>query len=147
MIRKIEQRDRADYLALAREFYCSPAVMHSVPEEHFERTFEELMRSGDYAECYIFEVDRAAVGYALLAKTFSQEAGGPVCWLEELYVRSEYRCRGIGREFFALLQDEICPDISRFRLEVERDNSKAIALYERLGFEQLDYIQMIKEHE
>lgn len=146
MIRKIKCSDRAAYLALAEEFYSSPAVIHPVPVEYLERTFDELMRSENYAECYIFECDGKAVGYALLAKTFSQEAGGMVCWLEELYVRSQYRCRGIGKEFFALLQNEICPDMSRFRLEVERDNIKAISLYERMGFEELSYMQMIKEH-
>ena len=40
------------------------------------RTFNELMNSETYAQCYIFEKDEKRAGYALLAKTFSQEAGG-----------------------------------------------------------------------
>ena len=35
-------------------------------------------------------------GYALLAKTFSQEAGGLVVWLDEMYVRPAYRSKGLG---------------------------------------------------
>ena len=32
-------------------------------------------------------------------------------------------------------------------LEVEADNTRAISLYERLGYEVLDYVQMIKDFE
>ena len=37
--------------------------------------------------------------------------------------------------------------VARFRLEVEEDNTRAAALYERLGYKPLDYKQMIKEFE
>ena len=39
---------------------------------------------------------------------------------------------------------ERCP-AARYRLEIEPDNDRARALYERLGFEALPYCQMIRE--
>lgn len=146
MIRKIKPEDRAVYIAMSKEFYSSDAVQHVVPEMHFSDTFDELMRSDTYTVSYIMEVNHKTAGYALLAKTFSQEAGGMVIWLDELYVRPSYRNCGLGHEFFAFLKNHIRPHIKRIRLEVEDDNRKAISLYKRMGFEDLPYSQMIKDY-
>ncbi|MCQ2480168.1 MAG: GNAT family N-acetyltransferase, partial [Clostridia bacterium] len=75
----------------------------------------------------------------------SQEAGGMVCWIEELYVKEEYRNNGIGKEFFDFIKREIEPKCKRIRLEVEDYNIGAKRLYSSLGFEMLPYEQMIKE--
>ena len=37
------------------------------------------------------------------------------------------------------------PGVTRFRLEVEPDNIRAAALYERMGYKYLGYRQMVKE--
>ena len=103
------------------------------------------MRSDRYAAAYILEYENKTAGYALLAKTFSQEAGGMVLWIEELYIMPEYRCRGLGHEFFSYLKDNLCNNVKRLRLEAESSNTKAISLYKRLGFEDLPYSQMIKD--
>lgn len=143
MIRKIKEEDKQDYLEMAKDFYASDAVDHNIPEEHFFDTFDELMKSDCYAAGYIMEYENTTVGYALLAKTFSQEAGGMVLWIEELYVRPEYRSCGIGQEFFAYFRNHLPDNVKRIRLEVEDSNKKAVSLYRRLGFESLPYSQMI----
>lgn len=144
MIRKITENDRAEYLSLCGEFYGSDAVLHNVPAQNFEKTFAELMRSDAYARAYVFEEDGAVVGYALLALTFSQEAGGMVVWVEELYVREAFRSKGYGRQFFAKLHEEYA-DAARIRLEVEEENYRAVNLYRKMGFSELAYNQFIKE--
>jgi len=74
------------------------------------------MRSDEYLECYIFEHGGAPAGYALLNKTFSQEAGGRVVWLEDLFVLPEYRSCGLGREFLDYLEKNV--PAARYRLEI-----------------------------
>ena len=137
MIRRLEQRDREIYLAMAAEFYQSDAVDHPIPAAFAERTFAALMEGSPYAEGYLFEEKGTAQGYALLAKTWSQEAGGEVIWVEELYVRPEFRGQGQGQRFFDVLMREKKP--ARFRLETEPDNRRAKALYARQGFRMLNY--------
>ncbi len=143
MIRKLTPQDHVLFLDLCREFYHSSAVMHPIPESYYENTFQELMRSEVYTQCYILEYEGQPAGYALLSKSYSAEAGGMVVWIEELYLRPDFRSHGIGSEFFAFLEQE--HPAARYRLEIEPDNERAAKLYRSRGYEVLPYVQMIKD--
>ena len=145
MIRKMRSEDKKTYMEMAREFYHSDAVLHPVPDTYFERTADEALRSDVYAEIFLFECENEAAGYGLIAKTYSQEAGGMVWWIEEVYVREAFRSKGIGREFCADLDKGKGSSVTRMRLEVEEDNTRAVALYKKLGYKPLEYAQMIKD--
>ena len=142
-IRKLEESDRGEFLAMSREFYDSGAVLHSIGEECHLRAFEELMRSEVYLECCIIEYKGETAGYGLLNKSFSREAGGRVVWAEELYIRPEFQGRGLGSCFFSWLEKNV--PAARYRLEAEPGNAGAIRLYGRLGYKRLPYIQMVKD--
>ena len=45
MIREFTSQDRKLYVEMASEFYHSPAVLHPVPDEFFERTADEALAS------------------------------------------------------------------------------------------------------
>ena len=142
MLRKITPNDRETYIALSEEFYSSDAVSHSIPVEFHKNSFDELMRSDEYIECFIFEHEGETAGYALIAKTFSPEAGGVVVWIEELYVREGFRGKGLGKAFFADMEQNY--NVSSYSVEVEPDNVRAKKLYSALGYKKLPYEQMIK---
>ena len=144
MIRALTENDRATWLELTGEFYSSPAVDHSIPEEFRNNCFNALMSDSPYADAVIIEQDGKIAGYALLAITFSQEAGGIAVWIEEAYIREEFRGKGLGHEIFNWVETKY-PNASRYRLEVEEDNEKAIKLYSSLGYKRLNYGQMIKD--
>lgn len=144
MIRKLNEADEALWIELTGEFYSSPAVDHSIPEEYRRTTFRELVKGSPYADAVIIECDGQIAGYALFAITFSQEAGGIAVWIEEVYIREEFRSRGLGHDVFEYVEREY-PFAARFRLEVEDDNTRAIKLYSRLGYKNLPYSQMIKD--
>lgn len=145
IIRKITKSDKDAYFELADLFYHSPAVLHPVPKKNIENTWDELMRSNEYLECFFAVKGDEPIGFMLLAYTFSQESGGKVVWLEEIFVREQYRNRGAGKLFFKYLDEHIMPTVSRIRLEVEPDNDRAKALYSSLGFTSLPYEQMVRE--
>ena len=142
MIRRAVEADRADILRMMGDFYSSDAVMAPVPEENFTRTFDECLKSSVYADLLVCEAGGEVCGYALTAKTYSNEAVGRVLWIEELYVSPECRGRGAGHE---LLKALLSADCTRFRLEVEKENEGAVRLYESLGFRFFEYDQMVLE--
>lgn len=145
MIRKLTADDKEIYIGMAEEFYHSDAVLAPIPRTFIERTVEEALRSDTYAEIFLFEYEGEAAGYALIAKTFSQEAGGMVWWIEEVYIRELFRSKGLGREFFEYIENHKDEGVARLRLEVEEENIRAVSLYERLGYKVLDYMQMVKD--
>lgn len=143
MIRGLNSQDHDLFIQLCREFYHSPATLHPIPDEFYENTFRELMRSDVYVKCYILESETVPAGYGLLSKSFSSEAGGPVIWIEELYLRPEFRGHGLGSAFFEFLERQ--HPAARYRLEIEPDNERAAKLYRSRGFTELPYVQMIKD--
>ncbi len=142
-IRKITDNDKAAYISMVNEFYSTDAVMEPIPLSRIENTFNELMTSETYATAYIIESDGQAAGYALLAKTFSQEAGGIVMWIEELYVQPRFRGKGLGNLFLDFA-DKM--DAARWRLEVEEYNKGAVSLYKKHGYSFMPYSAMFKQN-
>lgn len=143
MIRRYEASDRRTVTEMLDEFYHSPAVLHPIPRAHFEKTLNAAEAGNPCVRLYVIENGGQTAGYALLALTFSNEAGGDVVWLDEIYIRPEFQGKGLGNEFFDFLEKEFA-SAARFRLEVEADNDGAVRLYERRGFRPLEYRQFIK---
>lgn len=145
MIRRIADSDRQLFIDFSNAFYNSSAVDHDIPAEYHERAFDELMRSDTYMFAYIIEYEGKSAGYALISRTYSHESGGMVWWIEELFILPEYRCMGLGREFFEYIRKTAESDVTRFRLEISPDNHRARALYNSIGFDDLPYSQLILE--
>lgn len=144
MLRPITAADEPVYCRLAHEFYRSNAVAHPIPDSHIRRTFQTILSGSPYAAAYLIEDGGQTAGYALLAVTWSQEGGGQTVWIEELYILPAFQGRGLGRSFFEALP-RLYPQAARFRLEVEADNLRAKALYQRMGFDFLDYQQLVRD--
>lgn len=137
-IRKITKNDKPIYTEMAKDFYSSTAVLENIPEENIISSFDTFLGGTPYGDAFIFEDDGAILGYGVLAYTHSQEAGGKVVWIEEIYVKEEYRGRGLGSEFLEFVKNNI--PARRYRLETEPENERAAALYRRHGFEHFEYV-------
>ena len=79
---------------------------------------------------------------SLKSKSFSTEFGKKCIWIEDLYLKPEYRGKGIGSKFFAFIEEKY-PDCI-LRLEVEEENERAIKVYSKCGYEVLPYMEMKK---
>ncbi len=137
-IRKLSLCDRDEYLRMVKDFYSSPAVLENISEENIRNSFDEFLSDSPYGDAFIFELGGRCAGYGVLAYTYSQEAGGKVVWIEEIYIKEDYRGRGLGSEFINFVLSDI--PAKRYRLETEPDNEKAAKLYRKLGFEHFEYV-------
>lgn len=116
----------------------------------FERLSHEVVADADTlrrflfgrqpaAEVLIAEYEGQPAGFALFFHNFSTFIGRPGIYLEDLFVKPEFRGKGIGREVLGFLA----------RLAVERGcgrlewavldwNARAIDFYKRLGARPLE---------
>lgn len=144
IVREITADDRALYLELSKGFYSGEATLHPANLDYVNRTFDECVKGSPYAMAYILEHDAKPAGFALFSFTWSNESGGKVALLEELYVSPAFRGLRLGTEFMEWLLSTY-GDFSRIRLEVCGCNAGARRLYKRYGFELLDYEQMVRD--
>ena len=112
----------------------------SKPEDIHHALFSESPRG----EALVAEISRdekmtwtpgaALAGVAFFFPTFSTFTGRPGLWLEDLYVRPEYRHQGIGKallaQFLSLARSRGC---SRAEWSVLDWNTSALEFYEHLG--------------
>lgn len=141
-IRFMTADDKSCVMKMMREFYSSPAVSTNGSDGIFSADIENCLNDSPYLEGYIFENSGDIQGYAMVAKSFSTEFGKPCIWIEDLYIRKEYRGQGIGRLFMDFIADKY-PDCL-LRLEVEEENETAIKLYRKSGFTPLPYMELKK---
>lgn len=141
-IRDMTIQDKASVLEMMQVFYASPAVFTNGSEEIFLNDIENCISDNPYLEGYIIENSNGILGYAMVAKSFSTEFGKPCFWIEDLYIKDQYRGLGLGKTFFDFIAKKYTDCI--FRLEVEEENERAIKLYKKCGFTVLPYMEMKK---
>ena len=144
MIREAVQEDRASFLAMAEEFYSSKAVAHNIDSRLIEATFDAALSKPHLVRVFIIENGMTPAGFAIVSFSYATEVGGLVVILEDLYIGNSCRGMGLGSEFMLFLEQEY-QTAKRFRLEVRKENVKAIELYSRLGYSLLEYVQMVKD--
>jgi ribosomal protein S18 acetylase RimI-like enzyme len=132
--RPAESADVADVARLLGEFrdwwgYSSPS------NEAIEGMVGRMI--GDRATDFLVAIDDdgAAVGVAQLRYRLSVWTLGEDCWLEDLYVTENARGSGAGR---ALMETAVerarARGCKRMELDVNEQNTAALAFYEQLGF-------------
>jgi GNAT superfamily N-acetyltransferase len=145
MIRKIENRDREIFIKMVKEFFDCEAVLHTIPLRNIEKTFTEVISGSPYAKAYIIEDNDETAGYGLISLTYSNEAGGMVVWIEELYILDKFRGIGLGKEFLDFIYREFAGKAKRIRLELVKGNKSAARLYRHKGYQPFEYLQMVRE--
>ena len=143
IIRNMLQKDKASVIEMMRVFYASAAVLSNGSEEIFAADVENCISDSPYLEGYIFENEENLLGYAMVAKSFSTEFGKPCIWIEDLYVKDEYRGLGMGSRFLHFIEEKYPQAV--LRLEAEAENARAVNVYKKCGFEILPYMELKKE--
>ncbi len=143
-IRPIQQNDKSAVLEMMRVFYSSPAVHTNGSSDIFNADVDACLSDSPYLEGYVFEIDGKIVGYGMLAKSFSTEFGKPCVWIEDVYLKQDFRNKGLGSEFLDFVSKKYQDAV--IRLELEEDNVRALRAYQKGGFETLPYLEMIKNH-
>lgn len=106
---------------------------HPGKDFRVDRTWREFNSKPDKGRIVSFEHGGQLVGYAIIVFFWSNEFGGDVIEIDELYVDAIARGTGLAKAFFQWL-DEAYPESVGKSLQVADDNVGARRLYERVGF-------------
>lgn len=109
------------------------AVSGDMPRD-FRATIDYLLCDPARGRVVLLLDAGAVCGYALLIPFWSNEMGGVVVTVDEVFVVPERRGRGIGRGLFALIERDRPYGAVAVFLEVSASNGGARRLYESLGF-------------
>lgn len=103
-------------------------------DQKIEKTFKNLSVKPDLGFITIIEWDKKIVGYALIINYWSNEYGGIILLIDELYIQKEYRRLGLATTYLNFLFNNRINNCVAFRLEVMPSNNLAYNLYQKLGF-------------
>jgi len=108
----------------------------TVRPENIRATLQALRREPCRGRAVVLEIEHRLSGYALLIAFWSNELGGHICEVDELFVVPGHRSQGHGKSLFdGISQGQLWPTpIAGIALGVTSDNVRARRLYERLGF-------------
>jgi len=134
---KYRQFNAADSEAVAElilNLYREDPSDRPMLRRKIQDTFDSLSRHPDRGCIMVIEAGNEIAGYSIIINFWSNEFGGNICFIDELYIKKQFRGRGIGTNFIKYLEANKFGDSVALRLEVTPNNEKARKLYEGLGF-------------
>jgi len=128
-ISKATEKDFSDIFQCISEL----ALFEKAPEK-VSNSPEQMLREKEYFHCYIAKNDEGEVlGIALYFFAYYTWVGKSL-YLDDIYVREQYRNTGIGKallqKVFETAKEEQC---SRVRFQVLDWNTNAIEFYKKTG--------------
>jgi|SRR5271154_2778119 len=121
-------------LDMMNRLYAEDSTASNVDVSLFPQTLHKLLTQPQTGRIVLLCVRGAVQGYALLIPFWSNEYGGFLVHVDELYVMGKSRCQGVGRGLFQWLTNERPFDAVGIYLEVSLQNHRARRLYEQIGF-------------
>lgn len=147
-LRETTEKDVGLILSLIKEI----AVYENMLDE-VTATEDSLRKSifiDNRAEVVIGEVDGEAIGYALYFFNYSTFLGKGGLYLEDIYIKPQFRAGGIGKEIFKFLA-KVAKENGCKRMEWTclNWNKSSIRFYESLGAIPMDEwtVHRLKEEE
>jgi ribosomal protein S18 acetylase RimI-like enzyme len=126
-----------------QEFY---EAEHLAFDDQVARTaLQKILSDDSLGRIWLIQLDSIPIGYVVLTLGFSLEFHGRDAFIDEIYIRAQYQGRGIGRRGLEFIEDG-CRSLGvrALHLEVERDNTKAQAVYRKFGFKDHDRYLLTK---
>lgn len=117
---------------LMNEFYSEANFV--LDYEIARNSFSEILSQPDLGSVFLLFYNSVPVGHVVVTIRFAMEYGSSIGYIDDLFVRKEYRRLGIANCGLAAIQSEC----EKFQLkglvvEVGELNEAAVKLYEKIG--------------
>ncbi len=119
---------------MVKDFWAFEQIPFS--SEAALKVWQKAWAHPEFVQAWLLEFESQTVGYVVLTFGFSLEYGGLDAYVDELFVKPEFRGRGFASQALAFLRLE-CQKLNvvALHLEVDTDNHNAKSLYAKMGFE------------
>jgi ribosomal protein S18 acetylase RimI-like enzyme len=140
--RPLRRTDHLELRKMIHELYIEDPSANPITDKKISRTITALSDNPNRGKIIVFAERNTIIGYSILIFYWSNEYGGNVLHIDELYVKPKYRGRGVATKFFRRLWSE--HSAVAFQLEVTRSNKRALGYYRRLGFKNTRNLHLIR---
>ena len=108
---------------------------HAFDQSNARAALTALLRDPGLGRAWLILDGSTVAGYAVICFGYSLEWLGRDAFVDELYLRDEYRGRGWGRKTGEFVEEAVREaGVRTLHLEVVRQNTAALDVYRRLGF-------------
>ncbi|MCE5249373.1 GNAT family N-acetyltransferase [bacterium] len=100
-----------------------------------------LLNHPEHGFYVVAEIDGEVAGSLMVTYEWSDWRNGVIWWIQSVYVRPEYRRRGVYRSLYAEVKKMAAAqkNVCGFRLYVEKRNTAAQRTYAALGMHEANY--------
>lgn len=113
---------------MMKDFYAIDN--YPIDLETTKKLFQEFISEEKLGKVWLIYDDSEIVGYVILTFIFSFEYKGKIAFLDELYIKENFRGKGIGNKTIQFIKEQIAKlSLKLLYLEVENHNESAQKLY------------------
>ena len=132
--REFKSTDKSIVSELIKELYKEVSGKSKISNENINKTFSEFLHNSKGGRILILEKEKQIIGYCLLVNYWSNEFGGNVVNIDEIYIKPKFRGKNTGTDFISnLIRNKFMKAVA-FQLEVKPSSNKVIEIYKRIGF-------------
>ncbi len=132
--RQFETSDEETIAELMMAFASEDSEVKPSSAEKIRKTFDELSNHPDKGTILVILDSDEIIGYGILINFWSNEYGGNILDIDELYIKPTHRGNEIGTKFIKYLIDNKFNNSIALQLGTLPSNNRARQLYERIGF-------------
>ena len=141
-LRRATARDIPTIMIMMADFHSEDRLPWN--QEETRRAVADLLANETYGVFWLIELRRESIGFLVLTFGFSLEFHGRDAFVDEFYIRPEFRSKGFGKKALDHATSYGgARGIRALHLEIE-PKSAVRRLYEREGFEDRGYYLMSK---
>ena len=126
--------DERELIPLVLDLYAGDISGKPMTEQKIRNTIATLTARPGLGSILMIENGDETVGYAILINFWSNEYGGIMLNIDELYVAPVHRAKGFATAFVRHLAESRFNNAVALQLEVSPKNRSARRLYDSLGF-------------
>jgi ribosomal protein S18 acetylase RimI-like enzyme len=137
IVRKATSADIPVLIGLMKEFYAESH--YDLDAKWAANAFNTFLSDEGNGCVWIACIGEEAAGHVVLTVRFTMEYGGLSGYVDDLFVKRQFRKRGAASSLLQIVERECTARKCRSLIvEVGKDNDAALATYKKLGMKKVD---------